>query len=181
MCVSLKWIITVYVTLTYRHINRYGVDIMCPVVKQSMKGEMKKENKTQMPYGRELSGIAYDVLAMKDKIAKWQFGNWHYYRWHNIVVMDDGQPNIHLVNWKEASKVLTETHQQFLGIKHLFINIFHCQGPLPRTFSDTWQLVWEQRVLVIVMTTRTVERHRTKCGQYWPELEGGWQFPWMKY
>ena len=70
MCVSLKWIITVYVTLTYRHINRYGVDIMCPVVKQSMKGEMKKENKTQMPYGRELSGIAYDVLAMKDKIAK---------------------------------------------------------------------------------------------------------------
>ena len=33
-------------------------------------------------------------------------------------------------------------------------------------------MVWEQRVVVIVMTTRTVERHRTKCGQYWPELEG---------
>ena len=46
------------------------------------------------------------------------------------------------------------------------------QGPLPRTFSDTWQMVWELRVVVIVMTTRTVERHRTKCGQYWPELEG---------
>merc|ERR1711936_687553 len=46
------------------------------------------------------------------------------------------------------------------------------QGPLPRTFCDTWQMVWELQVLVIVMTTRTVERHRTKCGQYWPELEG---------
>jgi len=46
------------------------------------------------------------------------------------------------------------------------------QGPLPRTFLDTWQMVWELRVVVIVMTTRTVERHRTKCGQYWPELEG---------
>ena len=62
------------------------------------------------------------------------------------------------------------------------------KGPLPRTFSDTWQLVWEQRVVVryitslnhkhyfrhkvIVMTTRTMERARTKCGQYWPELEG---------
>ena len=46
------------------------------------------------------------------------------------------------------------------------------QGPLPRTFSDIWQLVWEQQVMVIVMTTKTIERHRTKCGQYWPEDVG---------
>lgn len=46
------------------------------------------------------------------------------------------------------------------------------QGPLPKTFCDFWQLVWEQKVMVIVMTTKTVERHRTKCGQYWPEDVG---------
>merc|ERR1719391_1259782 len=48
------------------------------------------------------------------------------------------------------------------------------QGPLPKTYRHFWQMVWEQRVQVIVMTTRTFERGRQKCGQYWPtELSGG--------
>ena len=46
------------------------------------------------------------------------------------------------------------------------------QGPLPKTFCDFWQMVWEQQVLVIVMTTRAIEKHKTKCGQYWPEDVG---------
>lgn len=45
-------------------------------------------------------------------------------------------------------------------------------GPLPKTTPDFWRMVWEQHCLVIVMTTRVLERGRIKCGQYWETEEG---------
>jgi tyrosine-protein phosphatase non-receptor type 9 len=34
-------------------------------------------------------------------------------------------------------------------------------------------MVWDQQCLVIVMTTKTMERGRVKCHQYWEPTVGG--------
>ncbi|XP_041666705.1 tyrosine-protein phosphatase non-receptor type 13 isoform X2 [Cheilinus undulatus] len=44
-----------------------------------------------------------------------------------------------------------------------------CQGPLPTTLGDFWQMVWEQKSNVIAMMTQEVEGGKVKCQRYWPD------------
>ncbi|KAM4051004.1 tyrosine-protein phosphatase non-receptor type 13 isoform 3-T4 [Anomaloglossus baeobatrachus] len=44
-----------------------------------------------------------------------------------------------------------------------------CQGPLPSTVADFWQMVWEQNSTVIAMMTQEIEGGKIKCQRYWPE------------
>lgn len=111
--------------------------------------------KTNPPEG------TFDHARMTENLVKNRYTDVLCYDHTRVILRrDDNDPDSDYVN---ANYV--DGYKQ----RNAFISM---QGPLPRTFSDTWQLVWEQRVVVIVMTTRTMERARTKCGQYWPELEG---------
>ncbi|KAI8579911.1 hypothetical protein K450DRAFT_239698 [Umbelopsis ramanniana AG] len=42
------------------------------------------------------------------------------------------------------------------------------QGPLPTTFDDFYNVIWEQNSYVIVMLTKEEEMNRIKCHRYWP-------------
>ncbi|XP_043762191.1 tyrosine-protein phosphatase non-receptor type 13 isoform X8 [Cervus elaphus] len=47
-----------------------------------------------------------------------------------------------------------------------------CQGPLPTTVGDFWQMIWEQNSTVIAMMTQEVEGEKVKCQRYWPNVLG---------
>ncbi|XP_055956463.1 tyrosine-protein phosphatase non-receptor type 9 isoform X1 [Patella vulgata] len=73
--------------------------------------------------------------------------------------LTDGDPNSDYINANYVDGYMQK-------------NAYICtQGPLPKTFVDFWRMVWSNQTEVIVMTTRTIERQRMKCGQYWPNEE----------
>uniref|UniRef100_A0A6I8QX10 Tyrosine-protein phosphatase non-receptor type n=1 Tax=Xenopus tropicalis TaxID=8364 RepID=A0A6I8QX10_XENTR len=45
-----------------------------------------------------------------------------------------------------------------------------CQGCLNSTTGDFWEMVWQENSRVIVMTTKEIEKGRTKCVPYWPDV-----------
>ena len=46
-------------------------------------------------------------------------------------------------------------------------------GPLPKTVTDFWRLVWQEKVRTIAMVTNIMEGMTKKCEQYWPEGGSG--------
>merc|ERR550519_359854 len=37
--------------------------------------------------------------------------------------------------------------------------------------GDFYHMIWQERTLLVVMTTKVMERGKTKCARYWPEVE----------
>uniref|UniRef100_A0A6Q2WWW7 Tyrosine-protein phosphatase non-receptor type 13 n=1 Tax=Esox lucius TaxID=8010 RepID=A0A6Q2WWW7_ESOLU len=83
-------------------------------------------------------------------------------RYKNIVPFDttrvilgkDGYINANFINMK---------------VKDEEFRYIACQGPLPTTLGDFWQMVWEQKSDVIAMMTQEVEGGKIKCQRYWPD------------
>ncbi|XP_002740569.2 tyrosine-protein phosphatase non-receptor type 9-like [Saccoglossus kowalevskii] len=89
-------------------------------------------------------------------------------RYTDVPSYDHTRVPLNFINGDPNSDYINANYMDGYKQKNAFIA---AQGPLPKTFADYWRMIWEQTVLVIVMTTRTVERGRLKCGQYWPNEE----------
>lgn len=53
--------------------------------------------------------------------------------------------------------------------KELYKTYIATQGCLPNTIIDFWNMIWQESTRVIVMTTKELERGKTKCAKYWPD------------
>lgn len=52
----------------------------------------------------------------------------------------------------------------------MYFQYIATQGPLINTVNDFWWMVWQEKARVIVMTTKEMERNKSKCVCYWPEI-----------
>ncbi|XP_026872433.1 tyrosine-protein phosphatase non-receptor type 4b isoform X2 [Electrophorus electricus] len=77
----------------------------------------------------------------------------------------------------DATRVILKGEEDYINANYINMEIpggggvrhyIACQGPLPCTCGDFWQMVWEQNITLVVMLTTQVERGRVKCHQYWP-------------
>ncbi|CAF97207.1 unnamed protein product, partial [Tetraodon nigroviridis] len=77
----------------------------------------------------------------------------------------------------DATRVILKSTDDYINANYINMEIpasslinryIACQGPLPNTCSDFWQMTWEQGSSMVVMLTTQVERGRIKCHQYWP-------------
>ncbi|KAM5152684.1 tyrosine-protein phosphatase non-receptor type 4 [Mantella aurantiaca] len=85
----------------------------------------------------------------------------------------------------DATRVILHAGDDYINANYINMEIpsssiinryIACQGPLPNTCPDFWQMAWEQGSSMVVMLTTQVERGRVKCHQYWPEPIGSSEF-----
>ncbi|XP_026139710.1 tyrosine-protein phosphatase non-receptor type 6 isoform X2 [Carassius auratus] len=83
------------------------------------------------------------------------------------VILENADPNVVGSDYINANYVVNK----LMDINYQKVYIA-CQGCLATTVNDFWQMVWQEKSRVIVMTTREVEKGRNKCVPYWPATEG---------
>ncbi|XP_028377792.1 tyrosine-protein phosphatase non-receptor type 3 isoform X8 [Phyllostomus discolor] len=78
----------------------------------------------------------------------------------------------------DTTRVLLQGSEDYINASYVNMEIpaadlvnkyIAAQGPLPHTCAQFWQVVWDQKLPLIVMLTTLTERGRTKCHQYWPD------------
>lgn len=99
----------------------------------------------------------------EENVKKNRFKNVLPYDETRVVLKDKDETDYINANYIETSGL------DVAGVTRRYIAT---QGCLKHTAGDFWRMIWQERVAVIVMATKTIEMGKNKCFQYWPDEQG---------
>ncbi|KAK9768617.1 phosphotyrosine-specific ptp2-like protein [Basidiobolus ranarum] len=99
----------------------------------------------------------YSIAAGIERGSKNRYNNIWPYEHSRVKLEHSGRSDSDYIN------------ASFIHSKGISSQYIATQAPLPSTFSDFWEMIWEQNSRVIVMLTKEEEAGRIKCHRYWPD------------
>ncbi|XP_017579946.1 tyrosine-protein phosphatase non-receptor type 6 [Pygocentrus nattereri] len=154
-------------------VNAADIESRVRLLEQTADGQIQEgDKKIKAGFWEEFDALQkYESKVKKSRDEGMRPENKSKNRYKNIlpfdetrVVLQGGDPNVVGSDYINANYVKNKLYE--IGFQKVYIA---CQGCLLTTVNDFWQMVWQERSHVIVMTTREVEKGRNKCVPYWPE------------
>ncbi|KAL2084910.1 hypothetical protein ACEWY4_020428 [Coilia grayii] len=156
-------------------VNAADIDSRVKLLDQTADGESQEggaDKKIKAGFWEEFDALQkLEAKAKKSRNEGMRPENKSKNRYKNIlpfdetrVILQTGDPNIVGSDYINGNYVMNKLREP--GDQKMYIA---CQGCLLTTVNDFWQMVWQERSRVIVMTTREVEKGRNKCVPYWPD------------
>ncbi|KAI4500722.1 hypothetical protein M0802_004314 [Mischocyttarus mexicanus] len=116
-----------------------------------------------------IAKYGFTIYLLEEGLGKKLRPNQSKNRYTDVLCYDHSRVCLSQLDSDATSDYINANFVDGYKQKNAFIST---QGPLPKTCGDFWRMIWEQQTLVIVMTTRVIERGRTKCAQYWGPKPG---------
>ncbi|KAH9508789.1 hypothetical protein Btru_050063 [Bulinus truncatus] len=92
-------------------------------------------------------------------------------RYFNICAYDHSRVRLQCKNSKDKNDYINASYIRGYSGEVEFIA---SQGPMATTVDDFLQMLWEQKVEVVVMLTKLVEDGKFRCEKYWPDTNDAW-------
>ncbi|XP_077341891.1 tyrosine-protein phosphatase non-receptor type 14 [Lithobates pipiens] len=134
------------------------VDERCKALRRKLEEGMVFTEYEQIPK-RKADGV-FTTAALPENVERNRVREVLPYEENRVELVPTKENHTGYINASHIKAVVGDKEWHYIAT----------QGPLPQTFHDFWQMVWEQGVNVIAMVTAEDEEGRAKSHRYWPKL-----------